>query len=232
MHFPKQMLLNNVAWADEALYGDPQLFERLRCGQTPRVLWIGCADSRVPAEIITGARPGELFVHRNIANLFLPHDDNTMSVVEYAVSVLEVKDIVICGHYGCGGVQASLGAVREDLPHVEQRIQALRRLAAQHEDELGTIADIGERTNRLVEISVMEQARLVGAAPVVRDAVPRPSVHAWVFDIGNGLIRTLPCGPVGERGDQGSHAAGGAKVVYGRSPACCEASPACEAADV
>jgi carbonic anhydrase len=229
MHFPKQMLLNNVAWASEAVYG---LFERLRCGQTPRVLWIGCADSRVPAEIITGARPGELFVHRNIANLFLPHDDNTMSVVEYAVSVLEVKDIVICGHYGCGGVQASLGAVREDLPHVEQRIRALRRLATQHEDELDAIADIGERTNRLVEISVVEQARLLGAAGVVRDAVPRPSVHAWVFDIRNGLIRTLPCGPAGEPSDQGSYAVGGAKAVYGRSPACCEAPPAREAADV
>jgi carbonic anhydrase len=232
MHFPKQMLLNNVAWANEALYGDPELFERLRCGQTPKVLWIGCADSRVPAEIITDARPGELFVHRNIANLFLPHDDNTMSVVEYAVSVLEVKDIVICGHYGCGGVRASLAAVREDLPHVEQRIRALRRLARQHENELDAIADIGERTNRLVEISVAEQARLVSAAPVVRDAVQRPSVHAWVFDICNGLIRTLPHEPADDWVDQRSYAAGGAKAVYGRSLVRCEEPPAREAADV
>jgi hypothetical protein len=112
-----------------------------------------------------------------------------------------------------------LAAVREDLPYVEQRIRALRRLAKQHEDELDAIADIGERTNRLVEISVVEQARLLSAASVVRDAVPRPSVHAWVFDIRNGFIRTLPCGPADERSDQGSYAVSGAKAVYGGLPA-------------
>jgi carbonic anhydrase len=192
MNFLKQMLLHNVAWANEVAHVDPEFFERLRHKQTPKVLWIGCADSRVPAEIVTGARPGELFVHRNIANLFVPHDDNTMSVVEYAVSVLEVKDIVVCGHYGCGGVRASFSALNEDMPHVEQRIRPLRRLALRHRNELETIADIEERTNRLVEISVLEQARLMSAVPVVRDAVPRPRVHAWVFDIRDGLIKTLP----------------------------------------
>jgi carbonic anhydrase len=229
MHFPKQMLLHNVAWANETVHGDPEFFERLRCKQMPKVLWIGCADSRVPAEIVTGARPGELFVHRNIANLFLPHDDNTMSVVEYAVSVLEVKHIVICGHYGCGGVRAALAAVREEMPHVEQRIGALRRLARRHEDELDAIADVDERTNRLAEISVVEQARLLSAAPVLRDAVPRPYVHAWIFDIRDGLIRTLPLDELDERRDHGLHAAQRSLTVDGHWPAHCEEAPTHEA---
>ena len=192
MNFPKQMILQNVAWAREACDGDPRLFERLRQGQDPKVLWIGCSDSRVPAEIVTGARPGELFVHRNIANLFVPHDDNTMSVLEYAVSVLKVKDIVICGHYGCGGVRAALGAPNDGVPHVEQRIRPLRWLARRHRDQLDAIADLDERTNRLAELNVLEQARVLRASPVVHDAVPRPQVHAWIFDIRDGLIRTLP----------------------------------------
>ena len=192
MNFTKQMILQNAAWAREACDGDPRLFERLRQGQDPKVLWIGCADSRVPAEIVTGARPGELFVHRNIANLFVPHDDNTMSVLEYAVCVLKVKDIVICGHYGCGGVRAALGAPNDGVPHVEQRIRPLRWLARRHRDELDAIADSDERTNRLAELNVLEQARVLRASPVVHDAVPRPQVHAWIFDIRDGLIRALP----------------------------------------
>lgn len=192
MNFPKQMILQNLAWARETAHGDPALFERFSQGQEPKVLWIGCSDSRVPAEIVTGARPGELFVHRNIANLFVPHDDNTMSVLEYAVCVLKVNDIVICGHYGCGGVRAALGAPNERVPHVEQRIRPLRWLARRHREALDAIADIDERTNRLAELNVLEQARVLRASPVVHDAVPRPRVHAWIFDIRDGLIRALP----------------------------------------
>lgn len=192
MAFPKQMILQNVAWAREAAQCDPEIFKRLKQGQDPKVLWIGCSDSRVPAEIITGARPGELFVHRNIANLFVPNDDNTMSVLEYAVCVLKVKDIIVCGHYGCGGVRAALGPANDAVPYVEQRIRPLRWLARCHCKTLESIPDLDDRTNKLAELNVLEQARLLKASSVVHNATPRPRVHAWIFDLRNGCINVLP----------------------------------------
>jgi carbonic anhydrase len=191
MCFPEQLLSQNRAWVRHALSADPALFERCAKGQQPKLLWIGCSDSRVPAEVVTGAKPGEIFVHRNIANLFAPHDENTMSVVEYAVRVLQVTDIVVCGHYGCGGVRAALGPRLEDMPHVEYRIDELRMLAQRHRAELDAIACIDARTNRLVELNVIDQAARLDALPLLRDAPQRPRVHGWIFDIRNGLIQAL-----------------------------------------
>jgi carbonic anhydrase len=191
MCFSEQLLSQNRAWVRDALSDDPALFERCAKGQQPKLLWIGCSDSRVPAEVVTGAKPGEIFVHRNIANLFAPHDENTMSVVEYAIRVLGVSDIVVCGHYGCGGVRASLGPRLEDMPHVEYRIDELRMLAQRHRAELDAIPCIDARTNRLAELNVIDQAARLDALPLLRDAPLRPRVHAWIFDIRNGLIQEL-----------------------------------------
>lgn len=191
MDFAKQMLSRNVAWARDAARRDPELFGRMRRGQRPAILWIGCSDSRVPAEIVTGAAPGELFVHRNVANLLLPHDDNSMSVLEYAVRVLEVSDIVVCGHYGCGGIRAALEGAGDAMPHVEQRIRSLRELARRERETLEAIPTVEDRANRLAELNAIEQARTVAAMALVRNAVSRPRVHAWIFDIRTGLIRKL-----------------------------------------
>jgi carbonic anhydrase len=191
MDFAEQMLSRNRVWAHEMARRDPALFGRMRQGQRPAILWIGCSDSRVPAEIVTGAAPGDLFVHRNVANLFLPHDDNSMSVLEYAVRVLEVGDIVVCGHYGCGGVRAALEGTTGGMPHVERRIGALRELVRREREVLTAIPGIEERANWLAELNAVEQARMLNEIPLVRDAVSRPRVHAWIFDIRSGLIRRL-----------------------------------------
>lgn len=191
MNRPKRMLVANVAWARETAETDPQFFPQLAQGQSPKVLWIGCADSRVPAETVTQCNPGDLFVHRNIANVFSPSDDNTMSVIEYAVKVLKVDHIIVCGHYGCGGVRASLLPLSRDLPHVNRRIAPLCTLADAHRHELEALSDLDARTNRLAELNVLEQVRLLRAEPVVRTRETPPLVHGWIFGLHDGLIKEL-----------------------------------------
>ena len=191
MNRPKRMLVENLAWASETAQTEPDFFAGLSQGQRPRVLWIGCSDSRVPAETITNANPGTLFVHRNIANLFAPDDDNVMSVLEYAVRVLKVEDIVFCGHYGCGGVRASLQPPPEHMPHLARKIAPLRALACRHGALLDALPDEARRADRLAELSVLEQVRAVRLAPVVRDAGPAPRVHGWIFDLRDGRIKVL-----------------------------------------
>lgn len=191
MNVIERLLCGNEKWANDVARRDPALFERMRRGQEPAILWIGCADSRVPAEIVTGAAPGELFVHRNVANLFLPGDDNAMSVLEYAVRALKVSDIVVCGHYGCGGVRAALAGTGDVLPHVEKRLGAVRELALRESAALAAIPNFEDRANRLAELNALEQARAIESLRLVRDAKPRPRVHAWVFDIAIGRIRSL-----------------------------------------
>lgn len=178
MNRPKRMLLENIAWARETAHADAEFFPRLAQGQSPKVLWIGCADSRVPAETVTNANPGDLFVHRNIANLFSPSDDNTMSVLEYAVRVLKVDHVIVCGHYGCGGVRASLLPQSSDLPHVNRRIAPLCALGERHRAELDTFADLDTRANRLAELNVLEQVRLLRQHAVVRERDEPPSFMA------------------------------------------------------
>ena len=191
MEFVEQLLYRNTTWACDAARCDPAVFERMGRGQQPAALWIGCADSRVPAELVTGAAPGDLFVHRNIANLCLPDDDNAMSVLEYAVRALEVRDIIVCGHYGCGGVRAALTWTGAALPHVDRRIRALCELARREHAALAAIPLFEDHVNRLAELNALEQARTIETLRLVREAVTRPRVHAWVFDVRNGRIRRL-----------------------------------------
>lgn len=191
MNHAKRLLLANRAWSQEVTARDPGFFERLSRGQQPRILWIGCSDSRVPAERITNAQPGELFVHRNIANLYTSDDGNVSSVVEYAVHALGVEHIVICGHHHCGGVRAALSAPSDALPAVNRRIAGLRQLAQRHRDTLNRIADFEARVDRLVELNVIEQVRLLRESPIVRSASRPPAVHGWVFGLREGLLTPL-----------------------------------------
>ncbi|NML30506.1 carbonic anhydrase [Paraburkholderia antibiotica] len=196
MNRTKRMLLENLAWAAESAQSDPAFFEGLALGQSPKALWIGCADSRVPAEIVTNCAAGDLFVHRNIANLFSSTDDNVMSVLEYAVRVLKVNDIIVCGHYGCGGVKAALLPVPSDLPHVARRIAPLCTLARTHSEELGQCATTDEQVNRLAELNVMAQVRAIRNHPIVHDSPTPPLVHGWIFGLHDGRIKVLVPGDV------------------------------------
>jgi carbonic anhydrase len=198
MNRPKRMLVENVGWAAEIAASDPDFFETLAQGQSPTVLWLGCSDSRVPAETITHSKPGDLFVHRNIANLFSPDDDNTMSVLEYAVNVLKVDDVIVCGHYGCGGVRASLLPLSDALPHVNRRIAPLCALARTHSSELDALGTMDSRIDRLVELSVLEQVKALRDTPIVRDAERPPRVHGWIFGLHDGRIKVISSGDAAE----------------------------------
>jgi carbonic anhydrase len=191
MNHAKRLLLANRAWSEEVAARDPHFFEGLASGQQPRILWIGCSDSRVPAERITNAQPGELFVHRNIANLYTSDDGNASSVIEYALHVLHVEHIVICGHHHCGGVRAALCAPSDSLPAVNRRIAGLRDLAERHRDALNAIDDFEARVDRLVEFNVIEQVRRLRESPIVRSAPHRPAVQGWVFGLREGLLISL-----------------------------------------
>jgi carbonic anhydrase len=194
MNRPKRLLVANVAWAHETAARNPGFFRDLVQGQNPHVLWIGCSDSRVPAETITHCEPGDLFVHRNIANLFQPEDDNSVSVLEYAVQVLKVDHVIVCGHYGCGGVRAALLPPVPALPHVNRRIAPLCALAAKHRDALHEHASEHERVDRLAELNVLEQVSRLRAHPIVRNASPAPLVHGWIFALDDGRIKVLTSG--------------------------------------
>ena len=163
-----QLLANNRRWAEQRLLDDPHFFERLRAVQTPDILWIGCSDSRVPANEITGLDPGEVFVHRNIANVVPRADVNCTSVVQYAVETLKVRHILVCGHYGCGGVQAAMGPLLEDP--LEFWVEHIRRIRLEHLDELKALPDDAARWHRLCELNVLTQVGNVARLRVVKDA--------------------------------------------------------------
>jgi carbonic anhydrase len=192
MKFLPQLFDNNRAWAERIKLEDPAYFERLSHAQTPEYLWIGCADSRVPANEIVGLGPGELFVHRNIANLVPPFDANVHSVLQYAVEVLKVKHIIVCGHYGCGGV---LAALRDwsGLP-LENWLAHVRAVYRAHKDELDAAPSEEVRWRRLCELNVMAQVHAVHEADVVKQSwrKDRPvMVHGWIYDLRVGLLRDL-----------------------------------------
>ncbi len=182
---------NNKKWASEKLVPDSSYFENLSKGQTPEILYIGCADSRVTAEDMFGAQPGDLFVHRNIANLVPNTDISAMAVIKYAVDHLKVQHIVVCGHYGCGGVKAAMQPL--DLGILNPWLRSIRDVYRLHDDELGAITDIDQRYNRLVELNVQEQCVNVLKAPEVQLAYHENhlTVHGWVVDISTGLIKDL-----------------------------------------
>jgi carbonic anhydrase len=192
MKFLAHLFQKNRTWAAEQTREDPAFFERLCALQNPDYLWIGCSDSRVPANAIVGLAPGELFVHRNIANVVPADDRNALSVITYAVEELGVEHIIVCGHYRCGGVQAALsggttGVVHDWLAHV-------RDVADTHADELTALADDAARWNRLCELNVARQVRTVAALDVVTRAWHdgRPlAIHGWIYDLHDGLLRDL-----------------------------------------
>ncbi|MBM3601627.1 MAG: carbonic anhydrase [Alphaproteobacteria bacterium] len=190
----KSLLKRNVQWAAERKREDPDYFRRLSRLQSPEFLWIGCSDSRVPANVITGLQPGEVFVHRNVANLVNPGDLNCLSVLQFAVDVLKVRHIIVCGHHGCAGVRAALAGERHGLS--EYWLHPVSDLAASHRAELAALGDPEERLNRLCELSVIEQVRQVAETPIVRDAWTsgqRLAVHGWVYSLRDGLLRDLGC---------------------------------------
>jgi carbonic anhydrase len=182
----------NRAWAARTVAADPGFFTRLERQQAPEYLWIGCSDSRVPANEIVGLDPGELFVHRNVANLAPPQDANYLSVLQFAVDVLQVKHVIVVGHYGCGGVSAAVDGKRRGL--VDHWLHPIREVARKHRDELDAIADRPKMLERLCELNVLRQVGNVASDVFVQDAWARGqtlSVHGWVYSLANGLIHDL-----------------------------------------
>jgi len=183
---------NNRAWADRMVAEDPGFFKRLEGIQAPEYLWIGCSDSRVPANEIVDLDPGELFVHRNVANLAPPQDANYLSVLQFAVDVIKVKHIMVVGHYGCGGVMAAVDGRRRGL--VDHWLHPIREVNHEHRHELDAIPDQRARHDRLCELNVMRQVRNVASDVFVQEAWARGqslSVHGWVYSLSNGLITDL-----------------------------------------
>jgi carbonic anhydrase len=183
---------NNRRWAAAKLSVDPGFFKRLEGQQTPEYLWIGCSDSRVPANEIVDLDPGELFVHRNVANLAPPQDANYLSVLQFAIDVLKVKHVMVVGHYGCGGVAAAVDGQRRGL--VDHWLHPIREVYADHRCELEAIEDGRPRMDRLCELNVIRQVRNVASDVFVQDAWARGqevNVHGWVYSIANGLITDL-----------------------------------------
>jgi carbonic anhydrase len=204
-------LAANRAWAARLRGEDPRFFERLRHGQRPQLLWIGCSDSRLVPTEMTGRRPGDVFVHRNVANLVVEGDVNCLSVLEYAVEVLGIRDVVVCGHYGCGGVQAALDARRGGL--VDAWLRPLRSLALRHREELAPL-DPGAREARLCELNVMAQVANVCRTDIVQGAWASGdpvAVHGWIYSVGDGVLKALQrsAGPADALAFAGEAALGG-----------------------
>ena len=189
-----ELFERNRKWAASMRASDPEFFSSLAHQQTPEFLWIGCSDSRVPANQITGLAPGEVFVHRNIANLVVHTDLNCLSVLQFAIDLLHVRHVIVCGHYGCSGIRATLSGQNVGL--ADNWLRHVEDVREQNAAELATIADPVKREHRLCELNVREQVRHVYEATVVQDAWRRGqplSVHGWVYGLDDGLLRDLGC---------------------------------------
>lgn len=194
----KHLLEKNQNWAQGMVAQDPDFFKRLAAQQKPRYLWIGCSDSRVPANQIIGLAPGEVFVHRNIANLVVHTDINCLSVMEYAVMVLQVRHIIVCGHYNCGGVQAAMGDRYVGL--IDNWLRHIRDVREKHCDRLAAIEDQAERRDKLCELNVIEQVENVCHTSIVQSAWSRGqdlAIHGWIYGLQDGLLRDLKVGVEG-----------------------------------
>jgi carbonic anhydrase len=188
----EQLLQNNRAWSAERIAQDPHFFEELAKDQTPEFLWIGCSDSRVPANEVTQTEPGEIFVHRNIANMVVHTDVNLLSVLQYAVQVLKVPHVIVCGHYGCGGVKAAL--TRKHIGIVNKWLRNIKDVYRLHEDEMDAIKDEGAKLNRMIELNVEEQILNLAKTSIIQESWhkhQRPTLHGWVYDLHTGLIKEL-----------------------------------------
>ncbi|MGK0383325.1 MAG: carbonic anhydrase [Bacteroidia bacterium] len=190
--FYKQLIDNNRQWVKAKLGDDPEFFKKLANGQQPPVLWIGCADSRVPANEIIGAQPGEVFVHRNIANMVVPSDLNMLSVLDYAVNVLKVSHIIVCGHYGCGGVKAAM--TNSSYGIIDNWIRHIKDVYRFHQEELELMEDEEAKFNRFVELNVREQVHDLAKTAIVQNAWNNGQalhLHGWVYGVGSGIIKDL-----------------------------------------
>lgn len=190
--FYKKILDNNKKWVEDQLAIDQDYFKDLSKGQQPPLLWIGCSDSRVPANEIIGAKPGEVFVHRNIANMVIHSDMNMLSVLDYAVNVLKVKHVIVCGHYGCGGVLASMG--NQSIGLIDNWIRHIKDVYRLHEDYLNSIEDHEERFNKFVEINVQEQVFDLAKTSIVQGAWRNGqdlTLHGWVYGLNSGYVTDL-----------------------------------------
>ncbi|MBE0660732.1 MAG: carbonate dehydratase [Bryobacteraceae bacterium] len=188
----KKLLLANKAWVQDRLSADANYFEEMAKDQKPEFLWIGCSDSRVPAEEVTGTDPGELFVHRNIANMVVHTDLNILSVLQYAVEVLKVKHIIVCGHYGCGGVKNAL--TRKPLGLINRWLQHIKDVYRLYSRELEAIADPRARLDRLVELNTIEQVQNLAQTSIVQRAwrtMNQPTIHGWIYDLHTGELKEL-----------------------------------------
>jgi carbonic anhydrase len=187
--FYNKLLDNNKKWVADTISKDPEFFNRLANGQNPEILWIGCADSRVPANEIIGAVPGEVFVHRNIANMVIHTDMNMLSVLDYAVNILCVKHVIVCGHYGCGGIQAAL--TNKPFGLIDNWIRHIKDVYRFHQDELNEIKDEKKKFDRFVELNVFEQVYDLAKTSIIQNAWERGQelhIHGWVYDVRDGLI--------------------------------------------
>lgn len=185
---------NNQKWAGKNIERDPNYFLDMAKDQKPKFLWIGCSDSRIPANEVVGLEPGELFVHRNVANLFIHSDLNCLSVLQYAVDYLDIKHVIVCGHYGCGGVGAAMK--NNQLGLVDNWLRNIRDIYSRSKDELDAIKDKTLRYNRLVELNVIAQVQNVCHTTVIQNAWARGqdlTVHGWVYDLKSGLLHDLDC---------------------------------------
>lgn len=190
----KKLLLGNKAWVEERLGVNARFFQDSATVQRPEFMWIGCSDSRVPAEDVTGTEAGELFVHRNIANLVIHTDFNMLSVLQYAVEVLKVKHVIVCGHYNCGGVRNAM--TRYDLGLINKWLRHIKDVYRLHKRELESIADQQLRWDRLVEINVTEQVQNLAETSIIQKAwhaEQRPIVHGWVYDLRTGYLKEIAC---------------------------------------
>jgi carbonic anhydrase len=186
-----RLIEGNKTWSQEKLKQDPDFFKKLSLGQSPQYLWIGCSDSRVPANEITGTKSGEIFVHRNIANVVVHTDMNLLSVLYYAVEVLHVKHVIVCGHYGCGGVIAAMS--NKDNGFVNNWLRNIKEVYQKNSAELEAIPNIRDRENRLVELNVIQQVHNLAKTRIVQQAWQRKQlqVHGWVYGFNDGLIKDL-----------------------------------------
>ena len=190
--FYKKIIENNKKWVEEKLQISPDYFNNLAEGQNPPLLWIGCSDSRVPANEIIGAEPGEVFVHRNIANMVVHSDMNMLSVLDYAVNILKVEHVSVCGHYGCGGVKAAMGS--NSIGIIDNWIRHIKNEYRLHKEELNAIKDEKERFNRFVELNVYEQVFNLAKTSIVQSAWnsgQKLSIHGWVYGLNSGYVTDL-----------------------------------------
>ena len=193
MHSYEKLLLENKAWAAEKKSEDPEYFERLSHLQAPEFLWIGCSDSRVPANEITGTQPGEIFVHRNVANLVVNTDVNLLAVLDFAVTHLKVKHVIVCGHYGCGGIKAAATNI-DYRPVLNMWLRNIKDVMRHHRQELEVINDEENRLDRLVELNVQEQVNNLAKTTIIQrcwEKEKRPDLHGWVYGLKDGIIKPV-----------------------------------------